>query len=49
VATFIAVSKNVLNVLNVGCFTPRGCVYGSYLIQQFENVLTVLYDESRTF
>jgi hypothetical protein len=49
VATFIIVSKNVLTVLYVGCVTPRGCVYSSYLVKHFENILTVLNDESRIF
>lgn len=49
VATFITVSNNVLTVLNMGYVTPRGRVYSSCLIKRFENILTVLYDESRIF
>jgi len=41
--------KNVLTALNVGCVTPRGCVCSSYLRKYFENILTVLYDDSRIF
>jgi len=49
VVTFIIVGKNVLTVLYVGCVTPRVCVCRSYIIKHFENILTVLYDDSRIF